>query len=115
MERRRLKPRRGPVIKKARFNNFTRLESEDSLAQEPYITGANLERAKNYLESLEKDRKQKNKQNEEILHYIALARKMAAETMFSILAGTEETSKRVFERACGNEKRASNDNGAPGE
>ena len=107
MERRRLKPRRGPVIKKARFNNFTRLESEDSLAQEPYITGANLERAEGYLRFLEQERDRKHweymksgKKLHEVLFKNALIRWDAARIMFQILTGSEEVSRRMAEGAC---------------
>lgn len=107
MERRRLKPRRGPVIKKARFNNFTRLESEDSLAQEPYITGANLERAERYLRFLEQERDRKHweymksgKKLHEVLLKNALIRWNTARTLFQILTGSEEVSRRTAEGAC---------------
>ena len=107
MERRRLKPRRGPVIKKARFNNFTRLESEDSLAQEPYITGANLERAEGYLRYLEQERDKRHweymksgKKLHEVLFKNTLLQWNTARIMFQILTGSEEVSRRLAEGAC---------------
>lgn len=73
--------------------------------QEPFITGANLERAENYLKSLkeEKERlheKWKSDKSVAPLFIRALVRYEGAKNMYMILTGTEETSEKLYRKVC---------------
>ncbi len=73
--------------------------------QEPFITGANLERAENYLKSLkeEKERlheKWKSDKSVAPLFIRALVGYEGAKNMYMILTGTEETSEKIYRKVC---------------
>lgn len=76
--------------------------------QEPYITGANLERAKKYLKALNKEKERLDKlwrSNKSVspLFTRAWLRYEGAREMFLILAGSEKTSKEIYRKVCGGE------------
>ena len=102
-----LRPVKGPAFVKQEWHIKKNLNSKGSLAQEPYITGANLERAERYLRFLEQERDRKHweymksrKKLHEVLFKNALIRWDAARIMFQILTGSEEVSRRMAEGAC---------------
>jgi len=71
--------------------------------QESYITGANLERAENYLESLKEEKErihEKWKMDKQVapLFVRALVRYEGAKTMYKLLTGTEETSEKLYRK-----------------
>lgn len=73
--------------------------------QEPYITGANLQRAENYLKSLKEEKErlhEKWKADKQVapLFVRALVRYEGAKTMYKLLTGTEETSEKLYRKVC---------------
>lgn len=73
--------------------------------EEPFITGANLERAENYLKSLkeEKERlheKWKSDKSVAPLFVRALVRYEGARTMYSILTSSDEVSEEICRKVC---------------
>lgn len=73
--------------------------------EEPFITGANLERAERYLKLLktEKDRlheKWRTDMSIAPLSIRALVRYEGARTMYSILTSSDEVSKEICRKVC---------------
>lgn len=73
--------------------------------KEPYITGANLQRAENYLKSLKEEKErlhEKWKVDKQIapLFIRALVRYEGAKIMYTLLTGTEETSEKTYRKVC---------------
>lgn len=73
--------------------------------QEPYITAGNLERAREYLDYLEREMdktwreyKESGKENRRFLYAAALFRCTGAGAMYRILTGSEEASKGEYDR-----------------
>ncbi len=76
--------------------------------QEPFITGANLERAEQYLKSLkaEKDRlhaKWRADKSTAPLFIRALVRHEGARAMYLILTSSGEVSEEICRKVCGGE------------
>ncbi len=73
--------------------------------QEPYITGANLERAKQYLKTVNQEKERLNKlwrsdKSVSPLFIRAWLRYEGAREMFLILAGSEKTSEEICRKVC---------------
>lgn len=71
--------------------------------QESYITGANLQRAENYLKSLKEEKErihEKWKTDKQVapLFIRALVRFEGARIMYMLLTGTEETSEKLYRK-----------------
>ena len=107
MKKVRLKSVKGPAFVKQEWHIKKNLNSKGSFAQEPYITGANLERAEGYLRYLEQERDKRHweymksgKKLHEVLFKNTLLQWNTARIMFQILTGSEEVSRRMAEGAC---------------
>ena len=88
-----------------RQKHFYPLPGPELQKQEPYITGANLERADWYLKLLktEKDRlhaKWRADKSTAPLFIRALVRYEGAKNMYMLLTGTEETSEKLYRKVC---------------
>lgn len=88
-----------------RQKHFYPLPGPELQKQEPFITGANLERADWYLKLLkaEKDRlheKWRTDMSIAPLSIRALVRYEGARTMYSILTSSDEVSKEICRKVC---------------
>lgn len=88
-----------------RQKHFYLLPGPELQKQEPYITGANLERADWYLKLLkaEKDRlheKWRTDMSIAPLSIRALVRYEGARTMYSILTSSDEVSEEICRKVC---------------
>ena len=91
-----------------RQKHFYPLPGPELQKQEPYITGANLERADWYLKLLktEKDRlhaKWRADKSTAPLFVRTLVRYEGARTMYSILTSSDEVSEEICRKVCGGE------------
>ena len=73
--------------------------------EEPFITGANLERAERYLKSLQAEKDQLHEKwradkSTAPLFVRALVRYEGARTMYMILTGSDEVSKETCRKVC---------------
>lgn len=88
-----------------KFFSFPLIPAPAIKKQEPFITGANLERAENYLKSLKEKKKRihekwKTDKQAAPLFTRALVRYEGARIMYMLLAGTEETSEKIYRKVC---------------